>query len=190
MPVSTLDPKAALVVVDLQKGLLGAPTTPLPMNEVVRQAARLARAFRTRGLPVVLVNVEGGAPGRTEAGAGGHSGAQLPADWSELAADLEAQPGDIRITKQRWNAFHGTALHDALSQLGVTQTVVTGVATSVGVEGTARGAYDNGYNVVLALDAMSDIDAAAHANSVERIFPRLGEIASVERIIGLLEERS
>lgn len=188
MPVSTIDPKAALVVVDLQKGLLGAPTTPLAMDEVVRQAARLARAFRTHGLPVVLVNVEGGAPGRTEAG--GHSGAQRPADWSELADDLAAQPDDIRITKQRWNAFHGTVLHDALSQLGVTQTVVSGVATSVGVEGTARGAYDNGYNVVLALDAMSDIDAAAHANSVERIFPRLGETASVERIIELLEERS
>lgn len=188
MPVNTIDAKAALVVVDLQKGLLGAPTTPLAMNQVVRQAARLARAFRTRGLPVVLVNVEGGAPGRTEAG--GHSGASRPADWSELAPDLAAQPDDIRITKQRWNAFHGTALHDALSQLGVTQTVVSGVATSVGVEGTARGAYDHGYNVVLALDAMSDIDAAAHANSVERIFPRLGEIASVEEIIELLAERS
>jgi len=187
MPVSMIDPRAALVVVDLQKGLLGAPTTPLPMNEVVRQAARLARAFRTCGLPVVLVNVDGGAPGRTEAD--GHSGAQRPVDWSELADDLEAQPDDILITKQRWNAFHGTSLHDALSQLGVTQAVVSGVATSVGVEGTARGAYDHGYNVVLALDAMSDIDAAAHANSAERIFPRLGEIASVEQIIELLEER-
>jgi nicotinamidase-related amidase len=188
MPVSTIDPKTALVVVDLQKGLLGAPTTPLPMDEVVRQAARLARAFRTHGLPVVLVNVEGGAPGRTEAG--GHSGAQRPADWSELADGLDAQPDDIRITKQRWNAFHQTALHDALSQLGVTQAVVCGVATSVGVEGTARGAYDNGYHVVLALDAMSDVDAATHTNSVERIFPRLGETAAVDRIIELLKERN
>jgi nicotinamidase-related amidase len=188
MPASTLDPNTALVVVDLQKGLLGAPTTPLPMNEVVRRAAHLARAFRTHGLPVVLVNVEGGAPGRTEAG--GHSGTQRPADWSELAGELEAQAADIRITKQRWNAFHGTALHDTLSHLGVTQTVVIGVATSVGVEGTARGAYDHGYNVVLAIDAVSDIDASAHANSIERIFPRLGETASVEQILELLEERS
>jgi nicotinamidase-related amidase len=187
MPMSTLDSKAALLVVDLQKGLLGAPTTPLPMNELVRQAADLARVFRAHGLPVVMVNVEGGAPGRTEAG--GHSGTQRPPEWSELADGLEAQPEDIRITKQRWNAFHGTALHDLLSELDVTQTVVIGVATSVGVEGTARGAYDNGYNVVLVVDAMSDIDDAAHTNSVERIFPRLGETASIVQIIELLEAR-
>jgi nicotinamidase-related amidase len=188
MPVTTIEPKAALIVVDLQKGLLGVPTTPLSVPDVVLQAARLARAFRNHGLPVVLVNVDGAAPGRTEAG--GHSNAQRPTDWADLADHLEAQVEDIRITKQRWNAFHGTKLHDVLSELGVTQTVVCGVATSVGVEGTARGAYDDGYNVVLALDAMSDVDAAAHVNSCERIFPRLGQTASVERIIELLDERN
>ena len=111
--------------------------------------------------------------------------AERPADWSEIAEPLGAQHGDIRVTKHRWNAFHDTGLHAELSRLGVSQVVITGVATSVGAEGTARAAYDWGYNVVLATDAMTDIDAAAHANSIERVFPKLGETGSVDEIIEL-----
>jgi nicotinamidase-related amidase len=183
MPLSTIDPTPALIVVDLQKGLLGAPTKPYPLEQVVRESARLAWAFRAHGLPVALVNVEGSAPGRTEAG---HSGGPRPAGWSDLAEPLDVQPSDIRVTKQRWNAFHETPLHAELARRGATQVIVTGVATSVGVESTARAAYDLGYHVVLATDAITDIDAAAHANSVEHIFPKLGETGSVERILGLL----
>jgi len=183
MPLSTIDPTPALIVVDLQKGLLEAPTKPYPVEQVVLRSARLAEAFRAHGLPVALVNVDGGAPGRTEAG---HSGGERPADWSELAEPLDLQPGDIQVTKQRWNAFHDTSLHAELAQRGATQVIVTGVATSIGVESTARAAYDLGYHVVLATDAITDIDAAAHANSIEHIFPKLGETGSVERILDLL----
>ena len=65
MSLAKLDTTPALVVIDLQKGLVGLPTAH-PAGEIVAQAARLARAFRARGLPVVLVNVAGRAPGRTE----------------------------------------------------------------------------------------------------------------------------
>ena len=183
MPLSTIDPTPALIVVDLQKGFLGAPTKPYPVDQVVLRSAQLAKAFRAQGLPVALVNVEGGAPGRTETG---HGGGDRPAGWSDLAEPLDVQPGDIRVTKQRWNAFHETSLHAELTRRGATQLIVTGVATSVGVESTARAGYDLGYHVVLATDAITDIDAAAHANSIERIFPKLGETASVERILDLL----
>ncbi|MTD53111.1 isochorismatase family protein [Amycolatopsis pithecellobii] len=183
MPVSTIDSTPALVVVDLQQGLLGAPTVPYPMEEVVRQTARLAKAFRAHDLPVALVTVEGGAPGRTEAG---HPSGDRPAGWSDVAEGLDPQPGDIRITKHRWNAFHDTGLHAELTGRGVTQVIIAGVATSVGVEGTARGAHDHGYHVVLATDSMTDIDAAAHANSIERIFGKLGETGSVDEIIELI----
>ena len=183
MPLSTIDPTPALIVVDLQKGFLGAPTKPYPVEQAIRQSALLAKAFRAHGLPVALVNVEGAAPGRTEAG---HGGGARPADWSELAEPLDVQPGDIRVTKQRWNALHETPLNAELARRGATQVIVTGVATSIGVESTARAAYDLGYHVVLATDAITDVDAAAHANSVEHVFPKLGETASVERILGLL----
>ena len=82
------------------------------------------------------------------------------------------------MTKQRWGAFLGTDLDDYLRRRGVTQIVLTGVATSIGVESTARSAYDLGYNVTLVVDAMTDRDADAHRHSVEKIFPRLGETAT------------
>ncbi|MEE6270483.1 isochorismatase family protein [Streptomyces diastatochromogenes] len=183
MPASILDPNTALVLIDLQKGITGLPTVH-PADEVVARAARLAAAFRAHGLPVVLVNVTGGAPGRTEAGrAGGHT---RPADWAELVGELDRQPGDVLVTKERWGAFHGTELDAELRRRGVTQVVFGGIATSIGVESSARAAYAHGYHVTVAVDAVTDLDPEAHRNSVERIFPRLGETDTTEAIIGLL----
>jgi nicotinamidase-related amidase len=67
MAVTQLDTAAALIVIDLQKGIVARPTVH-PVSEIIGRSARLARAFRERGLPVVLVNVTGAAPGRTDAG--------------------------------------------------------------------------------------------------------------------------
>jgi nicotinamidase-related amidase len=183
MPLTKLDTAAALVVIDLQKGIVGLPTVH-PAGEIVRRAAQLARAFREQGLPVVLVNVSGRAPGRTDAGIPKFS---FPADWTELVPELEQGPGDHIVTKQRWGAFLGTSLDDYLRQRGVTQVVLTGVATSAGVESTARSAYDLGYNVTLVVDAMTDRDADAHRHSVEKIFPRLGETATTGDVLKLLK---
>src|SRR6202042_3218112 len=111
----------------------------------------------------------------------------FPADWTELVPELEQHPGDHTVTKQRWGAFLGTTLDDYLRQRGVTQIVLTGVATSIGVESTARSAYDLGYNVTLVVDAMTDRDADAHRHSVEKIFPRLGETGTTEGVLALLK---
>ena len=185
MPLTKLDTIPALVVIDLQKGVVGLPAVH-PAGEIVARAAQLARAFRQRGLPVVLVNVSGPAPGRTDAGPRNFS---FPADWIELVPELERHPGDHIVTKQRWGAFLGTALDDILRRRGVTQVVLTGVATSAGVESTARSAYDLGYNVVLVIDAMTDLNAEAHRHTVERIFPRIGETVTTERVLEVLRER-
>ena len=134
---------------------------------------------------MVLVNVTGRAPGRTEAGAPKLS---FPPDWAELVPELEQQPSDYLVTKQRVGAFIGTSLDETLRRCGVTQVVLTGVATSAGVEATARSAYDYGYNVVLVVDAMTDRDADAHRHSVEKIFPRLGETATTDDVLKLLKE--
>jgi nicotinamidase-related amidase len=92
------------------------------------------------------------------------------------------------VSKQRPGAFIGTPLHDYLHQRGVTQIFIAGIATSLGVESTARSAYDHGYNVVLVADAMTDRDADTHRHSVERIFPRLGETDTTENVLKLLTE--
>jgi nicotinamidase-related amidase len=183
MPLTKLDAVAALVVIDLQKGIVGLPTVH-PATEIIARATRLARAFRERGLPVVLVNVAGMAPGRTDAGMPKVS---RPADWAELVPELEQQAGDYLVTKQRWGAFLDTSLHDDLRKRGVTQIILAGISTSAGVESTARSAYDLGYNVVLVVDAMTDRDADAHRLSVEKIFPRFGETDSTENVLKLLK---
>jgi nicotinamidase-related amidase len=183
MSATVLDPKTALVVVDLQKGIVGLPTVH-SADTVVERSGRLAAAFRAKGLPVVLVRVTGGAPGRTEGGASG--GGLPPADWADLAEGLGRQDTDIVVTKQVWGAFHGTDLDLQLRRQGVTQVVLSGIATSIGVESTARAAYEHGYNVTVAVDAVTDMDEGAHDNAVEKVFPRLGETDTTDAIIKLL----
>jgi nicotinamidase-related amidase len=158
MPLTKLDATAALIVIDLQKGIVGLSTVH-PIGEIVSRAAQIACAFREQGLPVVLANVSGRAPGRTDAGVPKLSS---PPDGTELVPELDQQPSDYLVTKQRAGAFSGTSLDENLCQRGVTQVFLTGVATSLGVELTARSAYDLGYNVVLVVDAMTDRDADAH----------------------------
>ncbi|GII57346.1 hydrolase [Planotetraspora thailandica] len=180
MTVSTIDPKPALVVIDLQKGIAGA----VPPS-VAERASCLARAFREHNLPVVLVNVTDGATGRTEVASAMRT-RTLPADFAELMDELDAAPTDIRVTKRRVSAFHDTGLDTYLRDLGVTQIVLAGVATGSGVESTARSGRDHGYHVVVATDAVTDPDEVIHRHSVERIFPKIGETGTVDEIITLL----
>lgn len=183
MPVTTLDRQTALVVIDLQKGI-AVPPRAHPVDGVLQNTRRLLDIFRRKSLPVALVNVNGGAPGRTEQPPRDFS--QLPPDWSELVPELDAQPGDHRVTKRTWGAFTNTDLDAWLKSQGVTQIVLCGIATSLGVESTARQAWELGYHVTLAVDAMTDMSVEAHDNSVARIFPRLGETGSTQDILDLL----
>lgn len=182
MSIAALDKNIALIVIDLQKGIVSMSSAH-PIDGVIKQASALAEAFRRRKLPVVLVNVTGGAPGRT---AQSRRHGEMPADWAELIPQLNQQPGDHLVTKRTWGAFTGTALDAHLKALGVTQVVVVGVATTAGVESTARYAHECGYNVLLAVDAMTDMSLEAHDNSIARIFPRLGETATAQDIIAQL----
>ncbi|MEW2528166.1 isochorismatase family protein [Streptomyces sp. NPDC047071] len=183
MTATTLDPKTALVLVDLQKGITALPTIH-PADRIVERGARLAAAFRAHGLPVVLVRVTGRAPGRTEVTLGG--GGATPADWAELRPELDRQDSDIVVTKHQWGAFHGTDLDLQLRRRGVTQVVVGGIATAFGVESTARAAHEHGYHVTVAVDAVTDMDEQAHLAAVEKVFPRLGETDTADAIIKLL----
>ncbi|WNV89329.1 isochorismatase family protein [Umezawaea sp. Da 62-37] len=182
MPVTTLDPKTALVVVDLQKGVVGMPAAH-PVDQVVKNSAALADAFRAHGLPVVIVTVDGVAPGRTDQN---RPAVEFPAEWLELVPELNRQPGDHAVTKRTWGAFTGTDLDAHLKGEGVTQVVVVGVATSAGVESTARHAHELGYHVTLAVDAMTDMSREAHDHSVAQIFPKIGETGTTEEIIDLV----
>ncbi|HEU0278008.1 MAG TPA: isochorismatase family protein [Rhodanobacteraceae bacterium] len=185
MALTALDPETALLVTDKQKGIVQLRCAP-PMAGVIGHVAELAQAFRKHSAPVVLVNVAGGAPGRIEQT---KRMGDLPADQTELIPELNARASDHFVTKRTWGAFVHTDLHEHLQELDVTQVVIVGVATSIGVESTARQAYELGYNVALATDAMTDMNADAHENSVARIFPRLGETGSTAEAIELLADQ-
>jgi nicotinamidase-related amidase len=184
MPITAIDPKTALIVIDLQKGII-AFVTPEAIAGVISNAATLADAFRKHHLPVVLVNVTGAPTSRTEQS---RSLRDLPADWADLIPELNQQPTDHTVTKKTWGAFTNTDLDQYLKAQGVTQVVVIGVATSFGVESTARFAHELGYNVTLATDAMTDMNPDAHTNSITRIFPRLGETGATQEMLALLDK--
>lgn len=185
MAISPLDANTALVIIDLQKGLASYATVH-SLDDVARHAKELAAAFRRHHLPVVLVNADGGAPGRTQSPM---SMKERPANWLEFMETLDRQPHDHVITKRTWGAFTNTGLERHLKDRGVTQIVLAGVATSLGVESTARQAHELGFHVALAVDAMTDLSLDAHNNSVTRIFPRLGENATTHEILELLKKR-
>ena len=182
MALTKLDERTALVVIDLQKGIVAMPTKPYSTADVVERTTRIARAFRKTGLPVVLVNVNGMAPGRTDAR---RLSASFPTDWAEIIPELK-EYADHFVTKQRPGAFLGTGLDEYLHENNVTQIVLTGVSSSNGVESTARSAYDLGYNVTIVADAISDRDADTHQHSVEKIFPRLSEVTTTDEILKFL----
>jgi nicotinamidase-related amidase len=184
MALTTFDPKTALVIIDMQKGIVALRLVH-PVKDILIHVSTLTDAFRWLGLPVVLVNVAGAAPGRIEQARNLNN---LPDDWTELAADLNHQPTDIVVTKKTWGAFASTDLKERLKALDVTHVVIAGIATSIGVESTARQAYEAGFNVTLAIDAMTDINAEAHTNSVTHIFPRISETGTTQEIIDLLSK--
>jgi nicotinamidase-related amidase len=187
MPLTTLDPNIALIVIDLQKGIVSGNFIH-PIDDIIDRTRALIDAFHAKSLPVVLVNVAGRPPGRTEQGLRGKL--SFSAGWTDLLPQLDQQPGDISVTKRSWGAFATTDLETQLKSRGITQVVVTGVVTSGGVEATARQAYEQGFHVTLALDAMTDLRAEAHDYSINSVFPRVGETGSTEEVISLLEKRS
>ncbi|MQY21557.1 isochorismatase family protein [Nocardia macrotermitis] len=187
MSLTVLDPHSALIVIDLQKGVAALPLAH-PVAEVAGNAARLAQGFRARGLPVILVRATGMAPGRTERSFSRPADApRPPADSADLLPELNQQDSDHELLKQTWGAFMNPELDQLLRKLEVTQVVVIGIATSFGVESTARQAYEHGYHVTLATDAMTDFSVEAHEGSVVRIFPSLGETGTTAEVLALLE---
>jgi nicotinamidase-related amidase len=185
MPLTELDPVAALVVIDLQKGIVPmAAANAGPA--VVGRAAELASTFRLHNLPVVLVNVVGMTPGRTDQQR--PNLASFPAGWSDLTPELGAQPQDILISKRSVGAFQGTALDAELRRRNVTQIFLAGISTSAGVESTGRAAFDLGYHVVFVADAMTDRTEENHRHSIEKVFPRFGQVETAANVLQQLAQ--
>lgn len=186
----SIDPaKTALVVIDLQKGIVGMPMAPHAADDVIRNAAALATACRAKHMPVFLVRVT---PSDDQKDAL-HPNADNPRrptspapDWATIVPELGPEQNDFIITKRQWGAFYGTELDLQLRRRGVDTIILCGVSTNFGVESTARFAYEYGYGQIFAEDAMASQDAGDHAFAISKIFPRLGRIRLTASILAAL----
>jgi len=181
--------KTALVVIDLQKGIAGRPSAPNASDMVVKNAAALAAAFRKNGSPVFLVRVTPSPDGKDALRpvADQPTPAQTPPpDFAEIVPEMGPKPGDFIITKHQWGAFYGTELDLQLRRRGITTIVLCGISTNIGVESTARCAYEYGYNQVFAEDAMSARAADEHKFAVTVTFPRIGLVRKTAEILAAL----
>jgi nicotinamidase-related amidase len=178
------------VLIDLQAGITALPVQPNSAADVLANARALADRFRALDALVVLVKVAypaapGGMRPITEAGQAPL--ASEPAGWSELCPELAVQPSDIVITKRQWGAFYGTELDLQLRRRGIDTIVLGGIATHIGVESTARAAYEHGYQQIFVEDAMSDLHADTHESTFRYVFPRIGRIRSTAQVVAALE---
>lgn len=183
----TLAPQTtALVLIDLQKGIVSRDVAPHTGAQVVARGKELAERFRSAGAPVILVNVgfakdfkDALRPEVDEPMVVPPGG--FPADFSELADGL-AKPGDILITKRQWGAFFGTELDLQLRRRGIKTIVLAGIATNIGVESTARQAHEHGYSQVIVEDATSGLDGSMHDFAFNFLFPKISRIAKTADI--------
>ncbi|MBB6248173.1 hydrolase [Rhodanobacter sp. A1T4] len=190
--MENLNPQnTALVLIDLQKGIAPFAGGPHSSSDVFARAGALASRFRALKAPVVLVRVGwsadfGDALKQPVDRPAPVSPNGLPANWLELADELATEPGDILVMKRQWGAFYGTDLDLQLRRRGITQIVLGGISTNIGVESTARSAWEHGYAVIFAEDAMSAANAEQHRFAIDNIFPRLGRVRSTAEILGIL----
>jgi len=181
--------KTALVVIDLQKGITSISTEPYDSKTVISNAVKLANAFRENKLPVFLVHVSFSKETGLQPIAD-HvmpSRGEMPADWADIVPELGPTPSDVIITKRQWGAFYGTDLDLRLRRGRIDTIVLAGIATTYGVESTARFAYEYGYQQVFAEDAMSDRSAEAHKSSVEFVLKRIGRVRKTSEILQALK---
>ncbi len=175
----------AIILIDLQNGIVGMQTAPHAANDVVAKCAALTAAGRKSGATAVYVHVDLSNFLQLEVDKQlrDPNAPPLPAIASEFVPEAGLQPGDIVITKRSWCAFSGTNLEGQLRAKGIKTIVIGGIATNFGVESTARSAAGLGFNLVFAEDAMSTISADAQQFAIESIFPRLGRVRSTAEVL-------
>ena len=181
--------KTALVVIDLQKGIASRAMAPYTADVVIKNAASLAAAFRKNGMPVFLVRVTPSSDGKdalrpvADAAMPAHT---PPPDWADIVPEMGPEQGDFVITKHQWGAFYGTELDLEFRRRGITTMVLCGIATNIGVESTARFAYEYGYHQIFAEDAMSAMSAEEHVFTITKTFPRIGLVRKSREIVASL----
>jgi nicotinamidase-related amidase len=181
--------KTGLVIIDLQKGIVSMETKPHDTKTVISNAVKLAEAFRENKMPIFLVHVAISKSTNLQpiADLVMPSRGEMPSDWADIIPELGPAPSDVVVTKRQWGAFYGTDLDLRLRRGGLDTIVMAGIATTYGVESTARFAYEYGYQQIFAEDAMSDRSTKAHNSSIEFVLKRIGRVRKTADILQALK---
>ncbi|OPA73388.1 hydrolase [Paenibacillus selenitireducens] len=173
--------KTALVMIDLQKGIVQMTKG----QEIVEKAAQLVEMFRNNGGFISFVNVDylDGKDQLKPITDQPHHAAAYPEGWAEFVPGLGYREGDYVVTKRQWGAFFGTDLDLQLRRRGIDTIVLCGITTNIGVETTAREAFQLGYNQIFITDAMKAMSVEEHEASCKFIFPRIGKVRTVEQFL-------
>lgn len=178
--------KTALVLIDLQKGIVSMPGG----KEVVDQAVKLVELFRQNQGFISFVRVgflDGQDSLKPELDQENSFSGNRPADWDQLVPELGVLGHDYVVTKRQWGAFFGTDLDLQLRRRGIDTIVLCGIATNIGVESTAREAFQRGYNQIFITDAMTTFSQEAHDATIKFIFPRIGKLRTTDEFLAQIK---
>jgi nicotinamidase-related amidase len=184
MSLELIGRETALVLIDLQRAIVSRDLKPHTATEVLERATKLAEAVRAAGGAVVYVHVLMNEVMRlpSDRSMFRPDAPPPPPDASEVVPEAGIQQGDALIAKRQWGAFYGTNLEQHLRRRGIKTIIMGGIATNMGVESTARAAYDHGYALVFAEDAISSMSAEMHQFPIQNIFPLVGRVRSTQEI--------
>jgi len=181
--------QTALVVIDLQNGIVSQPTKPYPAQDVITNATKLVNTFRKNGMPVFLVHLITTKETMLNVTSDNSSSNPIapPPEWSKFVPEIAPTSTDIIITKKQWGAFYGTDLELQLRRRGINTIVLCGITTDFGVESTARFAYEYGFQQIFAEDAMASRSVEQHNAAVNFIFKRIGRVRNTDEILEALQ---
>ena len=177
--------RTALVIIDLQMGIVNRELSPFTGSKVVQNARRLINAFNEKGAFVVLVKVSSvdGKDMLKPVTDSKVKSAPLPQGWDSFVPELINVKHAHYISKRQWGAFYGTDLDLQLRRRGIDTIVLCGVSTNIGVDTTAREAFQQGYNQIFSTDAMTASTKEEHDYVCKYIFPRIGQLRTTEEIV-------
>jgi nicotinamidase-related amidase len=178
--------RTALVMIDLQHGIVARQLAPYTGQQVVGNCVLLAQEMRNRGAMVIYVHVQLNELLSLPADAPRAAAGTPPPEASQLVPEAGVEASDIVILKRQWGAFYGTELDQLLRRRHIKTLVMAGIATNYGVESTARAAFDRGYELVFAEDAMSSMSEELHHFACRNVFRTMGRVRSTAHLLQAL----
>ena len=175
--------QTALILIDLQNGIVNRKTQPYSADEVIERSRKLAEAFRAKSAPVIYIHVIAAdmldlpteVPTSMDRGA--------PASANDIAGATGMQSGDLLIAKRHWGAFAQTNLEAELHRREIKTIVLAGIATNMGVESTLRQGTGLGFGFVTVENACGTYTAEMHEFAFRNIFPRLSMVRTTQQVL-------